>query len=93
MVTAELSSGIVVAGFALLVNVPTVAKEGGRIVAMCPTTLRVVATHSRNDFSQAAMLTKGVIRSFTAQASQEKEFFSFFRGPNTEFRIVHECHS
>lgn len=82
-----MSSGIVVAGFALLVNVATVAKEGGRIVAICPTTLRVVATHSRNDLSQAAMLTDGVIRSFTAQASQEKEFVSFFRGPNTDFRI------
>lgn len=67
-----MSSGIVVAGFALLVNVATVAKEGCRIVAICPTTLRVVATHSRNDLSQAAMLTDGVIRSFTAQASQEK---------------------
>lgn len=67
-----MSSGIVVAGFALLVNVATVAKEGCRIVAMCPTTPRVVATHSRNGLSQAAMLTDGVIRSFTAQASQEK---------------------
>lgn len=82
-----MSSGIVVAGFALLVNVATVAKEGCRIVAMCPTTLRVVATHSRNGLSQAAMLTDGVIRSFTAQASQEQEFVSFFRGPNTDFRI------
>lgn len=82
-----MSSGIVVAGFALLVNVATVAKEGRRIVAICPTTLRVVATHSRNDLSQAAMLTDGVIRSFTAQASQEKEFVSFFSGPNTDFRI------
>lgn len=82
-----MSSGIVVAGFALLVNVATVAKEGCRIVAICPTTLRVVATHPRNDPSQAAMLTDGVIRSFTAQASQEKEFVSFFRGPNTDFRI------
>lgn len=82
-----MSSGIVVAGFTLLVNVATVAKEGCRIVAMCPTTLRVVATHSRNGLSQAAMLTDGVIRSFTAQASQEKEFVSFFRGPNTDFRI------
>lgn len=82
-----MSSGIVVAGFALLVNVATVAKEGCRIVAICPTTLRVVATHSRNDLSQAAMLTDGVIRSFTAQASQEKEFVSFSRGPNTDFRI------
>lgn len=81
-----MSSGIVVAGFALLVNVATVAKEGCRIVAICPTTLRVVVTHSRNDLSQAAMLTDGVIRSFTAQASQEKEFVSFFRGPNTDFR-------
>lgn len=82
-----MSSGIVVAGFALLVNVATVAKEGCRIVAICPTTLRVVATHSRNDLSQAAMLTDGVIRSFTTQASQEKEFVSFSRGPNTDFRI------
>lgn len=82
-----MSSGIVVAGFALLVNVATVAKEGCRIVAICPTTLRVVATHSRNDLSQAAMLTDGVIRSFTAKASQEKEFVSFSRGPNTDFRI------
>lgn len=82
-----MSSGIVVAGFALLVNVATVAKEGCRIVAICPTTLRVVATHSRNDLSQAAMLTDGVIRSFTAQASQEEEFVSFSRGPNTDVRI------
>lgn len=67
-----MSSGIVGAGFALLVNVATVAEEGGRIVAICATTLGVVATHSRNDFSQAAMLTDGVIRPFTAQASQEK---------------------
>lgn len=62
IVTAQLGGGIVAAGVTLLEHMATVTEVGRRIVAVCTAALSVVAANSRNNLSNAAMLTSGVIR-------------------------------
>lgn len=57
-----MGGGIVAAGVTFLEDVTTVTEVRGGVVAFCTAAFSAVASNSRNNFSNAAVLTCGIVR-------------------------------